>query len=104
MTWFCGGRHKRRNKSRVSSVQYSREDSSAKNVKVFAIVLQNFEASVSDELSVTRGQIVEKLCADDDWMYVRNVDGRCGYIPLNFCYGMEQVINNQQWNSNEVQA
>ena len=75
-----------------------------KNVKVFAIVLQNFEGSVSDELSVTRGQIVEKLCADDDWMYVRNVDGRCGYIPQNFCYGMEQVINSQQWNSNEVQG
>ena len=101
MTWFCGSRHKRRNKSRVSNVQYSRdENTAARNGKQFAVVLQNFEASVSDELNVTRGQVVEKLCEDSEWIYVRNVDGRCGYIPHNFCYGMDQVISGQHW-SNE---
>ena len=106
MTWFCGSRHKRRNKSKVSNVQYSSRDESAaaKNGKQFAIVLQNFEASVSDELSVSRGQIVEKLCTDSNWIYVRNVDGVCGYIPHSFCYGMDQVISGQHWTSDEGQG
>lgn len=105
MTWFCGSRHKRRNKSRVSNVQYSRdENGTSRNGKQFAVVLQNFEASVSDELNVTRGQVVEKLCADSDWIYVRNVDGRCGYIPHSFCYGMDQVISGQHWSDDGGQG
>lgn len=109
MTWFCGNRQKHHNKSKVSSVQYSRDNNdntaAINNAKQFAVVLQNFEASVSDELSVTRGQVVEMLYKDNDWIYVRNVDTQCGYIPLNFCYGMEQIIGGggQHWNDNEVQ-
>ena len=110
MTWFCGGRQKHHNKSKVSNVQYSRDDidntAAVNNARLFAVVLQNFEASMPDELTVTRGQVVEKLYQDGDWVYVRNFDLRCGYIPLNFCYGMNQVINGggQDWNANEVQG
>ena len=109
MTWFCGNRRKHHNKSKVGNVQYPRDDNdntdAANNAKQFALVLQNFEASVSDELSVNRGQVVEMLYQDDNWVYVRNVDLGCGYIPLNFCYGMDQIISGGgQWNANEVQG
>lgn len=104
MTLFCGGRHKRHSRSKVSSVQYTLRDSDrVDNGKKFAIVLQSFEATVLDELSVSRGQVVEKLYTDSDWIYVRNVDGKCGYIPHTFCYGMDQVITGQQWSSDEGQ-
>ena len=109
MMWFCGNRRKHPNKAKVSSVLYSRDNDdnndAINNAKPFAVVLQNFEASVSDELSVNRGQVVEMLYRDGDWVYVRNVDLRCGYIPLNFCYGMDQIIGGgQHWNANEVQG
>ena len=109
MTWFCGNRRKHHNKSKVSNVQYSRDDNdntaAVNNAKQFAVVLQKFEASVSDELSVTRGQVVEMVYQDNDWVYVRNVDTQCGYIPLNFCYKMDQIISGgQHWNANEVQG
>ena len=105
MTLFCGSRQKHRNRSKVSNVQYSRDDSSIKSGKKFAMVLQNFEASVSDELSISRGQVVEKLYTDEDkeWIYVRNVDGRCGYVPHRFCYGMDQVLSRQHWAASDGQ-
>ena len=109
MTWFCGNRRKHHNKSKISNVQYSRDNDdnidAINNAKPFAVVLQNFEASVSDELSVNRGQVVEMLYQDSNWVYVRNFDLSCGYIPLNFCYGMDQIISSgQHWNANEVQG
>ena len=109
MTWFCGNRRKYHSKSKVSSIQYPRDDNDnsdpVNNAKPFAVVLQDFEASVSDELSVNRGQVVEMLYRDSNWVYVRNFDLRCGYVPLNFCYGMDQIFSGgQHWNANEVQG
>lgn len=58
---------------------------------LFAVVVQNYEASVSDQLSMERGQVVESLFSQENWIYIRNVDGQCGYVPSEFCFPLEQL-------------
>lgn len=58
---------------------------------VFAIIIQDFTAGICDELSVHRGQIIQPLFNNGTWLYVKNVDGKCGYVPANFCQTLDQV-------------
>ena len=57
----------------------------------FAVVVQNFDAAVSDQICVERGQVIEVLFTEDEWIYIRNVNGHCGYIPSNFCFPLEKL-------------
>ena len=61
-----------------------------KNV-VFAMVVQDFVASICDELTVHRGQMIQPLFNNGTWLYVKDVDGKCGYVPANFCQTIDQV-------------
>lgn len=58
---------------------------------IFAMVIQDFNKSACDELSVQRGQMIQPLYNDGTWLYVRNIDGRYGYIPANFCSPLDQM-------------
>ena len=58
---------------------------------IFAMVIQDFNKSACDELSVRRGQMVQPLYNDGTWLYVRNIDGCYGYIPANFCSPLDQM-------------
>ncbi|CAI5439470.1 unnamed protein product [Caenorhabditis angaria] len=46
---------------------------------------KNFQATVADEISVTRGTTVKALYRDDQWIYVQLSDGRRGFIPQAYC-------------------
>ena len=91
MPWFCHKSSHKRSKTKVGSVAPAKEDSSVANRASFAVVLQDFEASTSDELSIQRGMLVETLYSDGSWQYVRDMDGQCGYIPTSFCYNLAQI-------------
>ena len=91
MPWFS--RKKKRKNKRVV-VNTSKDDSvvtTASSQPLFAVVVQRFEASVSDEVTVERGQVVESLFSQENWIYVRNVDGQCGYVPSNFCFPLDRL-------------
>ena len=96
MPWFCHKSSHKRSKTKVGSVVASKEDSNVSSSRAsFAVVLQDFEASISDELSIQRGILVETLYTDGSWQYVRDMDGQCGYIPNSFCYNLAQMKSRQ---------
>lgn len=97
MPWFCGSSKKRHNKSKVGTI--SNESATNSNVLTngrpsFTVVLQDFIASVSDELSAHRGQVLEALFTDREWIYVRDINGKCGYVPQIFCYPLDAISDN----------
>lgn len=50
------------------------------------IVLHDFTPCVDDELEVKRGQIVNILYRENDWVYVIGLDSRQeGFIPHSYC-------------------
>ncbi|XP_074597199.1 dachs ligand with SH3s [Brevipalpus obovatus] len=49
------------------------------------VVLHDFTPCVDDELEVKRGQIVNILYQENDWVYVIGDDGREGFIPHSYC-------------------
>ena len=94
MPWFCGSSKKRHNKSKVSNI--STQPSANANVlsngrPSFSVVLQDFNGSVADELSARRGEVLEALFSDREWIYVRDINGKCGYVPQTFCYPLDAV-------------
>lgn len=55
------------------------------------IVLHDFTPCVDDELEVRRGQIVNVLYQENDWVYVIADSGQEGFIPHSYCapYGSQ---------------
>lgn len=50
------------------------------------VVLHDFTPCVDDELEVKRGQIVNILYRENDWVYVIGEDSRQeGFIPYSYC-------------------
>lgn len=50
------------------------------------VVLHDFAPCVDDELEVRRGQVVNVLYRENDWVYVIGVDTRQeGFIPHSYC-------------------
>lgn len=50
------------------------------------VVLHDFTPCVDDELEVKRGQIVNILYRENDWVYVIGLDTRQeGFIPHSYC-------------------
>ena len=96
MPWFCGSTRKRHSKAKVGNISQSNDATTAvaNGRPSFTVVLQDFNATVSDELSAHRGQVLEALFTDREWVYVRNIDGKCGYVPQSFCYALEAVNEN----------
>ena len=59
----------------------------ANNKSIVAVVMYQFDAEESDELSLKQGDIVEVLSGTDEgdgWCRVRNTNGDVGLAPLNF--------------------
>lgn len=98
MSWFCKSSRKK-SKTSVGNISLSKDDLDPVLKATFSVVLQDFDATVTDELTVGRGQVVEQLHTDRDWVYVRNVDGQCGYIPRTHCHPLDQ-IKEASWNGN----
>lgn len=89
MPWFS---KKKKRKTKAAVVNISRDDSAVSTTRpVFTVVLQGYEASVEGELSIERGQVLESLYSHGNWIYVRNVDGHCGYVPCNYCFPLEKL-------------
>lgn len=90
MPWFS---KKKKRKVKKGVVNISKDDAvvAATSKPLFAVVVQNFEASVSDQLSVERGQVVESLFVQQNWIYIRNVNGQCGYVPSDFCFPLDKL-------------
>ena len=90
MPWFMKRKKKKQKKVTVNT---AKDDTvvTATSQPLFAVVVQDFAASVSDQICVERGQVVESLFAEEDWIYIRNVDGHCGYIPASFCFPLEKL-------------
>lgn len=92
MSWFCASSRKKLNNTKIKQ---SISNSFLSNGQpTYTVALQNFNASVCDELSAQRGQVLEALYTDGEWVYVRNVDSKCGYIPESFCYPLDKVNRN----------
>ncbi|UYV76698.1 hypothetical protein LAZ67_14001797 [Cordylochernes scorpioides] len=49
------------------------------------VVLHDFTPCVDDELAVKRGQLVNVLYQENDWVYVIADDNREGFIPHSYC-------------------
>lgn len=49
------------------------------------IVLHDFTPCVDDELEVKRGNVVNVLYQENDWVYVIGEDQREGFIPHSYC-------------------
>jgi SH3 domain len=50
------------------------------------VVLHDFTPCVDDELEVKRGQIVNILYRENDWVYIIGQDTRQeGFIPHSYC-------------------
>lgn len=49
------------------------------------IVLHDFTPCVDDELEVKRGQVVNILYRENDWVYVIGSDRQEGFIPFSYC-------------------
>lgn len=101
MPWFS---KKKKKKDKKGVVNISKDDtvvSTATLKPLFAVVVQNFKASVSDQLSVERGQVVESLFVQENWIYIRNVNGQCGYVPSDFCFPLEKLRMGLSDNKND---
>lgn len=104
MPWFCASVNKKHNKTKVENISQSKDDTLLTNGQpTFTVALQNFDASVCDELSSQRGQVLEALYTDGEWIYVRNVNGKCGYIPESFCYPLD-ATNGSSFQKNVVDS
>jgi len=59
------------------------------------VVIHDFKPCVDDELEVKRGQVVNVLYTENDWVYVVSEDDREkeGFIPNSYCaaYGTQQA-------------
>ena len=90
MPWFS---KKKKRKNKKVDVNTSKDDTvvTTTSQPLFLVVVQDFEALISDQISVERGQVVESLSSEDNWIYIRNVDGNCGYIPADFCFPLEKL-------------
>ena len=76
-------------RQRVATVKEESEISNAvaNNKAIVAVVMFQFDAEESDELSLKEGDIVEVLSGTDEgdgWSRVRNTNGDVGLAPLNF--------------------
>ena len=49
------------------------------------VVVQDFQPQEERDLLVRKGERVEVICREDDWLLVRNERGREGYIPKKNC-------------------
>ena len=49
------------------------------------VVLHDFQPCVDDELHVRRGQLVNVLYQENDWVYVIAEGGNEGFIPHSYC-------------------
>lgn len=57
------------------------------------IVLHDFSPCVDDELKVLRGQIVNVLYRENDWVYViSDSQQQEGFIPFSYCAALEPQI------------
>ena len=55
------------------------------------MIKEDYTGHLDNELDVQRGQIVRKLHAQEGWMFVKNVDGICGYVPSHLCSLLEEM-------------
>lgn len=66
-----------------------------------SFVTQDFCASLHDEISVRRGQVIQPLYTDDNmWLFICNVDGQCGYIPASVSCSINNIESITGWSSN----
>jgi len=58
------------------------------------VVVHDFMPCVDDELEVKRGQVVNVLYPENDWVYVVSEEDKEGFIPLSYCapWGSQQAI------------
>lgn len=57
------------------------------------MVLHDFQPCVDDELGVCRGQIVNVLYQENDWVYVIAENQTEGFIPLSYCAPIDPPNN-----------
>lgn len=74
-----------------------KNESSTNNNATFVFILKDFNVTLSDELPVLRGQIVQPLYNDGIWLYVKNVDGKCGFIPSEYTCSINDIKD--RWHS-----
>lgn len=77
---------------RLVRVGIEKEHGLSPNSKM--VVLHDFTPCVDDELEVKRGQVVNILYRENDWVYVIGQDSRQeGFIPHSYCapYNTEQA-------------
>ncbi len=101
MPWFCSSTRKK-SKTKVGGVRGGAVIGSSSK-PLLGVLLQNFTATAQDELTVLRGQVIELFYCDGNWRYVRDVDGKCGYVPNAFCYPLDRMLNRGvgQWRGSE---
>ena len=55
------------------------------------VVVKDFKGSNKKEMTVHRGQVVQRIYSCGTWLSVQNVDGQTGYIPSEVCCPKDEV-------------
>ena len=92
MSWFCHTTSKKRsNKTRVGAAGRKSRRKEIERRPTFVVVVKNFTASLRDELSVHRGQVVEVVCTKGNLVYVRDMNSSVGYVPNDHTLDIERI-------------
>ena len=92
MSWFCHTTAKKRsNKRRVGGIGRKSSRKEIERHPTFVVVVKSCTASLRDELSVHRGQVVEVVCTKGNLIYVRDMNSNVGYIPKDHTLDIESM-------------
>ena len=103
MPWFCTSRpktvtttsmnkkNKKKGKKNTTPTKPPTADAGGGRESGFAVVRQTQTPQAPDELPVGRGQVVELMYTNGEWNYVKDVEGKCGYVPRDFCLPVERL-------------
>ena len=65
------------------------------------VIIKDFTGSNKKEMSVHRGQVVQRMYSCGTWLNVQNIDGHTGYIPTNVCCPKDEVADSTWYELNK---
>ena len=68
-------------------------------------IIRDFNGSlIYGDLSVRQGELVYLLCKSEIYLFVENQTGKFGFIPVDVCVDLEEVIINAKYKANRFQV
>ena len=68
-------------------------------------IIRDFKGSlIYGDLNVRQGEIVYLLCKSERYLFVENQTGKFGFIPVDVCVDLDEVIVNAKYKLNSFQV